>query len=233
MSTLIAVAIVANLSACSDEPETEPVTIGSAPATAGPAITLDRELDEFGAFREWPSACDMVTDDTLQAFLPQIDEITRTPEEQEYQVHAEDLTSVPGGIFVPEARCKIAFHIPVGMLDSNEGYVHLDVLAAGSEEFVGLNLDKAEGTAMDVEGGECEAASDGIRCLDESKQLHFRMSFQLPHHGPSLKDPSRYEAAGETVSFTTDNKDTEARNEFIESHLTQPILQSILDRLHK
>jgi len=226
---IVAVGVV--LTGCSSSAETEPVTIGELPGDVGPAIELSDDLDEYGSLQAWPSACDLVTDETLTALLPQIEQITRTPEAVSYEVQGIDLIQVPGGIHAEEARCEIAYTIPIGMLASNPGVLHIEVLAAGSPEFVELNLDPASTTELDVEGGTCGFAADGIRCLDQSGRLHFRMSFSLPHHGPSLKDPSRYVHQGETVSFTTDSQDDQARNEFIDEHLTFPIMSSILDRL--
>ncbi|MFD0560089.1 hypothetical protein FB566_4082 [Stackebrandtia endophytica] len=228
---VVVVAIGVMVSGCSSSPETEPVTIGELPDDVGPAITLTDDLDEYGSLQTWPSACDLVTDETLTALLPQIEQITRTPEAVSYEVQGIDLIQVPGGIHAEEARCEIAYTIPIGMLATNSGVLHIEVLAAGSPEFVELNLDKAPTTELDVEGGSCGFAADGIRCLDQSGRVHFRMSFSLPHHGPSLKDPSRYEYGGETVSFTTNSSDDQARNEFIDEHLTFPIMSSILARL--
>lgn len=228
------VAATLTLSGCAGDDPTPAVEIGDLPADTGGAIPLGEEYDEFDTFASWPSACDLVTDETLQALLPQTEQVTRTPESVSYEFQAPDLTAVPGGITVPEALCDVALDIPIGMLeDGGTATVHLEVLMAGSPEMVELNADPniADGTELELEGGTCAETVFGISCVNATGQIAFRVSFELPHHGPSLKDPSRYVHDGEEVSFTTNAEDDEARQAYIEDNLTYPMVESILARL--
>ena len=219
------------LAGCSPKPSTPPVTIGSLPADVGPEIPLNGELDRYGSFQDWPSACELVTDQTLRSLLPQIGNITRKPESRSYEITAPDLTKVPGEINVPEARCATRFSIPVGMLANNAGTVHTDIMLAGSPDFVQRNKRRGTGVMKgDIKGGTCEPVDTDIQCVDDSGRIQFRLNFQLPHHGPNLKDPSRYDRNGEIVSFTTGNQDTQPRNDYIDANLTKPIVESILSR---
>lgn len=235
LRTTLAAAVLAAtvlLSSCAKE-LTPPVTVGDLPADVGPAISLDRELDRYGSFETWPSACELVTDGTLQALLPQATDIARLPESRDYEMTAPDMTKIPGaGLHVPEARCAVSFRVPVGMLASNPVRLHIDILVAGSKDFVKLNRDHTPTTPLDLAGGgTCGVAADAIRCLDASGRIFFVVNFTLPHHGPSLKDPSRYDHAGDVVTFTTGKDDDVARNAYVNEHLTYPIVASILSRL--
>ncbi|MDN5725906.1 MAG: hypothetical protein L0G99_08265 [Propionibacteriales bacterium] len=232
-ATLLAVLFLSVLLvSCSSSKQTPAVVIGDLPDDLGLAISLDRDLDPYGAFTKWPSACELVTDDTLTALLPQIQKIESTPEAAEYEVVQPDLTKVPGGtISVPEARCTKKFTIGIGFLEQNPGTLDITVVAAGSKEFVTNNVDRAQTTKFKVKGGTCGDAADGIRCVDASGRLHFRLTLQLPHHGKSLKDPSRYDDGGEVRSFTTDKPDVQPREDYLNERLTRPIVQSILTRL--
>lgn len=233
-AVVIAIAALATaaLSACSNEP-TEAVQIGDLPADTGPAIDLEVPLDEWDTFEEWPSACDLVTDETLQALLPQTTSIARAPESVSYEFQGTDLIPISGGITVPEALCDVTLDVPVGMLENNVVTLNLEVLMAGSPEMVELNTDPniESGTPLDLAGGTCTDTTAGISCVNESGQVAFRVTFTLPHHGPSLKDPSRYVHDGEEVSFTTNAEDDAGRYAYINENLAFPIVESILARL--
>jgi|GEM_PF-2927294 len=213
---------------------TAPVVLGDLPHDVGATIPLDGDLDPYGSFERWPSACALLTDETLRSLLPQIDTITRSAEPADYEVTARDMTKVPGGaIHVAEAICTITYHIPIGMLrtDTSLQKVTIEVLAAGSKKFVELNPDPSIDEPLDLAGGDCGNSSFGISCTDPSGRIAFRVSVSLPHHGPSLKDPSRYDHHGEIVTFSTDKADDGRRNDYVAEHLAHPIVESILSRL--
>lgn len=219
------------LAACSDDP-TAAVEIGDLPADVGPAIDLGVELDEWGTFSDWPSACDLVTDETLQALLPQTTAITRETEAVTYEFQGRDLVEIPGGITVDDAICHLDLAIPVGMLESGQpASLRVEVQMAGSPEMVDLNADPNITSELELEGGTCGRSTFGISCVNATGQISVLVTFELPHHGPSLKDPSRYVHDGEEVSFTTSDEDTAPRTEYIDEHLTHPIVESILSRL--
>lgn len=222
---------------CSGPKLSEPVELGSLPASVGAPIPLDGKVGQSGAFAVWPDACDLLTDQVIESLLPQAESISREPEPRTFTFHSADDPLAGRGtkVEIANSRCTTTFTIPVGLLEADVTRPSFLVLLdyAGSPAGFKLNYEYDEAKAVPVEGGTCmrdDVMPHAYACANATGQVAFTVAFDLPHHGKSLKDPTRYTHDGETVTFTSSADDAK-RREYLDEHVTIPAIEAILTRL--
>lgn len=227
------------LAGCSDDP-TPAVEIGQLPGDTGPAIEVGEPGDASGAvaFDSWPPACDLVTDEVVQALLPQTASIERVSEDT-----AIVLVSGDGNrdVTALDARCDIRPQIPIGSIDTpNSTQITVYVDFAGSPEAVDLNFDPGDHEMLQLPGGECyELTTESLSCRSDAGTLAFTVALTMAYHATGPEDPNVYTVDGESVEFVNDPvadsdarvETNEARMAFLREQVVAPLATSILQRL--
>ena len=222
---------------CSGSKQTDPVEIGSLPADVGAPIDLTGKVADTGALVDWPDACGLLTDEVVQSLLPQTESVVKTPESQTFEFHSVDdpLAAQGTKVEVPDSRCTVKFGLPLGMLelDSTKSDLLVVLDYAGSPSAFDLNFEYDESRAVPIENGRCmrdDLLPNAYSCANATGQVAFSVQLTMPHHGKSLKDPSRYVHDGETTEFSTSDDDA-VRREYLDERITLPAIEAILTRL--
>lgn len=235
---LLAAILVAGATACGGDGEdavAETVEIGSAPTEPGPPLEVaSLPLDDTGAtaFDRWPSACDLVTDEVVDAVLPQTEEIARTPTDRPVRIVGIGTESSEETIVAADCTVRIGLPIEGMGLDDDTGGVRLlvSVLASGEHDFVA-------GQAGDPIGEPIELAR--VPCFDDdartitcvSERFAFSANLDMRGHGQYVGAPvDPYEVDGEARSFGPDDGGAE-QSAFLAEVVLRPLVASVLARL--
>lgn len=211
--------------------EAEPVVIGSIPPDTGAPLGRDLEnLDESGltAFDRWPSACDLVDDQVVDALFPDNVDVARSPRSRRVTVltiGGENRVET-----IPDADCTIRVGLPqegLGLDDVNGGVrFETSVIAVGEPDAVDFAVGTKGGDPVDIAGVECLATSPSqILCHRET--FAFQVSLDFRAHGQYVgSSDSPYESSGTTIVFQGGTE----RDEFVRERVLLPVVESILAR---
>lgn len=227
------------LAACGGDSEpvaVDPIEIDSTVPAADDPIDLDRAIDpDTGAFvaEEWPSACALVSDATLQSIFPQTEDIGRRVEPSQLTF----LSFVPGSggpieVTVPEATCTTSVGFPQEGLRAEDGNVVVQVTSsiaiAGDEELVERNAEAhTSGDPTDVGGGACTVVPPGSYNCDVGRMIfsiHIDMRQTAQYTG---SDGSSYVVDGEAFTFQGSDPEWDS---IIHDKVLAPIVEAAVAR---
>ncbi|MGJ9411535.1 hypothetical protein ACHAAC_02400 [Aeromicrobium sp. CF4.19] len=241
LSSLVLAAVAALvLGACGgggdDAPEVEPIEIVTPPDGTGEPIDLDLPADPSGAFEleRWPSACELVSEETVKAIFPQAEGLDQDPTAQQIQIiNITPDGEARGPQTVPEADCRTRVGFSQEGLGLSDGVVVLEVAssvqAAGEAEFVERNAQETAGEDVELAGAPCTLADDGRTYQCNVGQVVFTMTIDMRQYAQYVgTDGSEYTVDGEAMTFSGQDPAFDAVGT---DQVLTPLASAAVDRL--
>ncbi|WP_189242306.1 hypothetical protein [Planobispora rosea] len=186
---LTVILAAALLSGCSEDVV---VPYGPAPTPRGPLALAAPDNGRLRA-RDWPRACDLLTEADIRAILPSTTRVSSTSEDGKFISTGGE---APYNFVVPDARCGYEVFFP-GTYDPSRGAsVFAEVHFAGSPELARQNWDKF---VADPGNLQCTADFPGLgadACLRDRLTKYFTVRkkgviVQIGSHDPNLAQGTR------------------------------------------
>ncbi|GIH94228.1 hypothetical protein ACFFMN_06180 [Planobispora siamensis] len=188
---LTAILAAALLSGCAEDVV---VPYGPAPTPSGP-LALALPAPDSGRLRarEWPRACDLLTEADIRAILPSTTRVSSTSEDGKFISTGGE---APYNFVVPGARCAYEVFFPGTYDPSRSASVSIEVLFAGSPELARQNWDKFVAGPNNLQ---CTVDFPGLgadACLRETVTKYFTVRkkgviVEIGSRDPSLAGGSR------------------------------------------
>jgi hypothetical protein len=230
-----------SLTGCDPKPKkVGPIKIRVVPTSAeelgGGLKDSKVETDSGKIISGWPKACDLLTDETIKALLPQVKGVTRVAKDKKYRI-AGGLSN--GGVFtVKGATCQYNLDLPVGVLRKNEPNIYIVTDAANF--YLNGKDANLEPRASDPRNGACKTdGGNDYGCRSKSGRFSYTVSVNMPWHS-STDDPeipSPYDDQGTITKFSLKADDDSksggmARLYYVSEHMAAPLAKSVLKRLN-
>lgn len=210
-----------------------PIEVVSQPDHEGEPISLDLPVHSSGAFEfdQWPSACDLVDQETIQAVLPGATEVAQEAEPMELTLLGIG-TDPEDTHTVPEARCSMSAGFDADGLRLEDGNVVMNVIVevhqAGDAEFVERNRQQPGGEQVEIGDATC-AAQDQMAYTCAMENISFSVMIDArPYAQYTDADASVYSVDGEEVDYS---EDTDAFLTMSQEKILRPMVEIAVQRL--
>lgn len=238
-SLILAVVACSALSACGGgDGEVDPIEIASSSAGTGSPISLDIRLDDSGAFEfdQWPSACDLVSKETIKAIFPQTEGVQQDGTDSQIRVLSLGLASSPdnGPKTIHDSSCatRVGFtQEGLGLADDvTVVVVNSQILAAGNPKFVKRNFHESA-ASKDVKIGEttCGLADSNRTYECNVGRVAFKLTVDMRQYAQYIRGlGSDYLIDGKTVTFRGTDPDFDA---VVTDKVLTPLASAAVSRL--
>jgi hypothetical protein len=214
-----------------------PLLIGHAPATSTGHVDVSQEADDDGyaPAEDWPNACDFLTDQDIRSILPQLTgPIQRTP--SDVQIDVFDVSGQTAGenIDVPDANCKITFHLPNSDNDSDypsngESEIDVGVDAVGDPATLQQNVQSDSDDSQSVEQG-CAYRAGYTDYLCGHLQVGVSLSsLDVTDRSDEDTPVDRIQVGGKVTTFHSG--DSAAESKFEDTYVTPELVKAMLAKL--
>jgi hypothetical protein len=178
---------------------------------------------------QWPSACELLTDDEITAVLPQATVTEREADDQEFR----DVETL-GTFTVREGACSYLLDIPEAGLGPEDTMIRVSLDAVGSPDVVARNVTALpEDTRIDVSGGQCFGSTSTVHCHKGPLAFTLHGILGTQQHGSDAWT-NRYEVGGKTKTFTGSwgtNEGQAEEGEFLRDSLCTELAAIILAKV--
>jgi hypothetical protein len=232
--TALSAALLLGAAGCSAPEETAPIEVVSTPEATGEPIPLDAPLHSSGAFAfdQWPSACALTDEATVQSVLPGATEVAQQAESMELSILSLGGDSEDKGPHtVPEASCTTSTGFDADGLRLEDGNVVVNftaqVLAAGNAEFVERNGELPSGEKVKIGDATCASSAQMYTCALEDIVFSIMIDAR-PYQQYTDADGSIYTVDGEEVDYS---EDTDGFMTMSDEKILRPVVESAVERL--
>lgn len=211
------------------------IEVVSQPEHTGEPIPLDIPTHSSGAFEfeQWPSACALADEATIQAVLPGASETAQKPEPGEMEILdiGEGSNSTHT---IAEVGCTTSVGFDADGLRLADGNVVMNVLTqvhqAGSPEYIEENSDLQGGEQIEIGDATCVSPDPtSYRCATENVVFSIMIDARM-YAQYTGADASIYRVDGEEIDYTGDG---EAFSEMAKEKILTPMAEIAVERLSR